>query len=135
MRGRALVLLAVITLGSAQDVRAQKRPELHGPSQREMNAQAATRRQMAESQMAEVYLKLVAKASPSGRERLKAAQDAWARFRELDCEARAGSRGGSFHPAAMSLCLEHMADRRRGALQSELDCKEGDMGCGGVLQD
>jgi len=34
----------------------------------------------------------------------------------------------------VSLCLEAVTDERTKVLQSELDCAEGDMGCGGHIE-
>ncbi|MBL8556229.1 MAG: DUF1311 domain-containing protein [Phenylobacterium sp.] len=123
----------MLVAGAAES--AEKRPEFDGPSQPDMNRQAAARYAIADRELNAAYRKLAAAASPDGKARLRAAQRAWIAFRDLDCEARAGSRGGSFHPAAVSLCLEGVTDDRTRTLQAELDCEEGDMGCGGVSQD
>lgn len=90
---------------------------------------------MADAELNDVYRRLMATASPDGKVRLRAAQRAWVAFRDLDCEARAGSRGGSFHPAAVSLCLETATEERTRTLRGELECDDGDMGCGGHAQD
>lgn len=96
-----------------------------------MNVQAAARYRMADAELNAAYREIMAQASPAGRHRLRAAQRAWITFRDLDCTARAGSRGGSFHPAALSLCLEAATDARTATLRREVACEEGDMGCGG----
>ena len=132
MARRGLVALAALSLALAPAAQAQTRPELVGPSQRDMNEQAATRLEMANHALNQVYGKLMAAASPDGRNRLRAAQRAWVTFRDLDCDARSGARGGSFHPASVAQCLEAVTDERTRTLQSELDCQEGDMSCGGV---
>lgn len=130
---RRLVLAALAAACLAAPAGAQeRRPELDGPSQGAMNAQAQARYRIADRELNAVYRKLLAAASPNGQARLRAAQRAWIRFRDLDCEARAGARGGSFHPAARLLCLEGATDQRTAALEAELDCEEGDMACGGV---
>jgi uncharacterized protein YecT (DUF1311 family) len=128
----AICLLAAIALSPCATL-AQTRPPLEGRNQHEINDNAATRLRLADQALNDVYGKLMTKASPQGRLRLVAAQRAWISFRDLDCEARAGSRGGSFHPAAKALCLESLTDERTRALQAELDCAEGDMACGGVV--
>lgn len=110
---------------------AQPRPELAGPTQYDMNVQAAARRALADKALNQAYAKLIAEASPAGRERLRAAQRAWIAFRDLDCAARAGARGGSFYPASLSLCLERATDARTETLKAELACAEGDLSCGG----
>lgn len=132
MRGAALALLAAAACIAGPA--AAQRPELDGPGQAQINGQAAARLSVADQALNAAYSRLVREASPHGRRRLRAAQLAWIRFRDLDCAARAGSRGGSFHPAAVSLCLEAVTDERTKVLQSELDCAEGDMGCGGHIE-
>jgi uncharacterized protein YecT (DUF1311 family) len=131
-RWPAATSLAAVLL-VADSSTAQPRPPLDGRDQHEINDNAGERYRMADHALNETYQKVMAKASADGRQRLQAAQRAWIAFRDLDCEARAGSRGGSFHPAALSHCLEILTDERTKALQAELDCAEGDMGCGGVL--
>ena len=135
MGWRARVAGAAIIVLASPALAQERRPELDGPSQIDMNEQAAARYRIADRELNDVYRKVLAAASPDGRTRLRAAQRAWIAFRDLDCEARAGSRGGSFYPASRLLCLEHLSDRRKGALQSELDCAEGDMDCGGTRED
>jgi uncharacterized protein YecT (DUF1311 family) len=130
---RSLIVAAgALLVLTTPPAHAQKRPVLDGPTQPEINAQASQRFSMADEQLNAAYAKLMVKASPDGRERLRAAQRAWVAFRDLDCEARAGSRGGSFHPAAVLLCREALTDERTRALKDELACEESDLGCGGV---
>jgi uncharacterized protein YecT (DUF1311 family) len=113
---------------------AQPRPKLDGPSQHDMNDQAAARYRIADRELNAVYARLIASASPDGRQRLEKSQRAWIRFRDLDCEARAGSRDGSFFPASINLCLEAVTDERTRTLKAELECGGGHMTCGGVRQ-
>ncbi|TAJ73157.1 MAG: DUF1311 domain-containing protein [Phenylobacterium sp.] len=131
MRRGALAACAAAAILIGPPAFGQPRPELDGPTQLEMNQQADARFKIADRELNAAYRKLVAQASAGGRERLRQAQRAWIAFRDLDCAARAGSRGGSFHPAAVSLCLEAVTDDRTRTLQAELNCAEGDMGCGG----
>ncbi|MFC7607365.1 lysozyme inhibitor LprI family protein [Teichococcus aestuarii] len=61
---------------------------------------------------------------------LTEAQRARLRFRDAECAfATAGSRGGSFHPAAQSGCLLGLTRQRLEALQAYLNCGEGDLAC------
>ncbi|MBU1377900.1 MAG: DUF1311 domain-containing protein [Alphaproteobacteria bacterium] len=120
---------------AASPALAQKRPELDGPTQGDMNVQAGKRHAIADRALNQAYAKAVAEASPDGKIRLRAAQRAWIAFRDLDCAARTGSRGGSFYPAALSLCLEAVTDARTEVLKAEMSCAEGDMSCGGHRED
>jgi len=129
---RLIAAAGALLVLTTQSAHAQKRPELNGPTQSEINDQAGQRFDIADKQLNAAYAKLMATTSPEGRERLRAAQRAWVAFRDLDCEARAGSRGGSFHPAAVLLCREAVTDERTRTLKDELACEEGDLGCGGI---
>lgn len=130
--GVALVAAALMV---GQTASGQTRPELNGPSQMDINRQAAERFSMADKALNHAYRRLTRTATPEGRERLRQAQRAWLTFRDLDCDARAGARGGSFHPAAVMLCLEALTDLRTQTLRADLQCEEGDMGCGGDRED
>jgi uncharacterized protein YecT (DUF1311 family) len=132
---RQPIVLGAVLLLAAGSACAQTRPELNGPSQRDMNEQAAQRYRMADAELNAVWAKILNEASPGGRVRLRAAQRAWIAFRDADCAARAGSRGGSFHPAAQALCLEQVTDARTETLKAEMACAEGDMSCGGHKSD
>lgn len=134
MRCGVLLAGATAAILVASPAFGAPRPELEGPTQLDMNQQANARFRAADQELNATYRKLVAQASPGGRERLRQAQRAWVAFRDLDCAARAGSRGGSFHPAAVSLCLEAVTDARTRTLDAELHCAEGDMGCGGHVE-
>lgn len=134
MRGGVLVAGAAAAILMAPPAFGAPRPELAGPTQLELNQQADARFKAADQELNATYRRLVAEATPGGRERLRHAQRAWIAFRDLDCAARAGARGGSFHPAAVSLCLEAVTDARTRTLDAELHCAEGDMGCGGHVE-
>jgi len=133
MRRRVFAACASVIVFAAPPAFGQVRPELDGPTQLDMNRQAHARFKIADRELNEAYRKLNGQASAGGRERLRAAQRAWITFRDLDCAARAGSRGGSFHTAAVSLCLEKATDDRTRVLKAEAACAEGDMGCGGHI--
>ena len=107
----------------------------HGQSQFEVNQQAGSQYKAADKALNATYAKLVAQASSGGKSRLRAAQRAWLKFRDSDCTAFAGSRGGSAYPMEFSLCLAARTQARTKQLQAEIDCQEGDLSCGGFKQD
>jgi uncharacterized protein YecT (DUF1311 family) len=131
---RLLAIACALALLATPAV-AQKRPELDGPSQLDMNQQAITRLRMADQELNAVYNELMAAATPGGRERLRATQRAWIAFRDLECESRVGARGGSFRKALIPMCLEAVTDERTRALQSQVDCQEGSGACSGPRED
>ena len=129
MRGVAAGLAVLVLVASPAG--AASRPELDGPTQLDMNAQALARLRVADAELNRVYKRVAAGATPAGRQRLRAAQRAWITFRDLDCEARSGARGGSMRQMIVFACLEAVTDARAATLKSLLDCSEGDTSCSG----
>ena len=101
-------------------------------SQMEMNAQAGSALQKSDAQLNAVYNKLRAKISDAGKQKLLAAQQSWLRFRDQECEFETmGTVGGSIHSMVVALCLTRLTDQRIKDLEAQLNCKEGDLSCGG----
>lgn len=100
-------------------------------SQGEMTATAAGEARDADLRLKEVLAQLNARISPEGRSRLKSAETAWQRYRELQCEFNAaGSAGGSVHPMIVSLCHADLTKQRAELLEAQLNCEDGDLSCG-----
>jgi len=118
MRARSRIIIVLTLLASAAVSPAWSQ------TQYALNMQAKARFDTADKRLNAAYKRLIGMGSPEGKVRLRQAQRDWLTFRDSDCDARAGSRGGSFYPASQLDC--------RAALTSEINCPEGDMGCGGV---
>ena len=100
-------------------------------SQGEMTATAAEEARDANLKLKEVLAQLNAKISPEGRARLKAAEAAWLRYREMQCEFNAArSSGGSVHAMILSLCHADLTKQQTELLEVQLNCEEGDLSCG-----
>jgi len=101
-------------------------------SQMELNAQAAADLRKSDEQLNAVYNKLRAKISDAGKKSLQTAQQSWLRFRDQECEFETmGTVGGSIHSMIVALCLTRLTDERIKDLEAQLNCKEGDLSCGG----
>ena len=101
-------------------------------SQMEMNAQAGSALQKSDAQLNAVYNKLRAKISDAGKKSLQTAQQSWLRFRDQECEFETmGTVGGSIHSMIVAICLTRLTDQRIKDLEAQLNCKEGDLSCGG----
>ncbi|MPZ32606.1 MAG: DUF1311 domain-containing protein [Rhodospirillales bacterium] len=101
-------------------------------SQMELNAQAAVDLRKSGEQLNAVYNKLGAKISDAGKKSLQAAQQSWLRFRDQECEFETmGTVGGSIHSMIVAICLTRLTDQRIKDLEAQLNCKEGDLSCGG----
>jgi uncharacterized protein YecT (DUF1311 family) len=101
-------------------------------SQMEMNAQAGSALQKSDAQLNAVYNKLRARISDAGKQKLLLAQQSWLRFRDLECEFETmGTVGGTIHSMIVAICLTRLTDQRIKDLEVQLNCKEGDLSCGG----
>jgi uncharacterized protein YecT (DUF1311 family) len=101
-------------------------------SQMELNAQAGSALQKSDAQLNAVYNKLRARISDAGKQKLLLAQQSWLRFRDLECESETmGTVGGSIHSMIVAICLTRLTDQRIKDLEVQLNCKEGDLSCGG----
>jgi uncharacterized protein YecT (DUF1311 family) len=101
-------------------------------TQMELNAQAASDLRKSDAQLNAVYNKLRAKISDAGKKSLQTAQQSWLRFRDQECEFEAmGTVGGSIHSMVVAVCLTRLTDQRIKDLEAQLNCKEGDLSCGG----
>jgi uncharacterized protein YecT (DUF1311 family) len=100
-------------------------------SQAEMNQEALAEYRKVDQRLNAVYRDLMAKVSPAGQSKLREAQRAWLRFRDLECAfATAGTADGSVHPMILAGCLAGLTVERVGHLDAQLNCQEGDLSCG-----
>jgi uncharacterized protein YecT (DUF1311 family) len=101
-------------------------------TQMELNAQAASDLRRSDAQLNAVYNKLRAKISDAGKKSLQTAQQSWLRFRDQECEFETmGTVGGSIHSMVVANCLTRLTDQRIKDREAQLNCKEGDLSCGG----
>lgn len=101
-------------------------------SQMELNARAADDLRKSDQQLNAVYNKLRARISDAGKKSLQTAQQSWLRFRDQECEFETmGTVGGSIHSMIVAICLTRLTDQRIKDLEAQLNCKEGDLSCGG----
>jgi uncharacterized protein YecT (DUF1311 family) len=87
-----------------------------------MNACAANEYQREDAKLNEYYKALAGKLGPSEKERLKAAQRAWIKFRDLQCELEASRyEGGSIQPLVRSSCLAQVTKQRNEDLRRMIE--------------
>ena len=117
----ALCLAGVFAAGSAL-----------AQSQMELNAQAGADLRKSDQQLNAVYNRLRAKISDAGKTSLQTAQQSWLSFRDQECAFETmATAGGSIHSMMVALCLTRLTDQRVKDLEAQLNCKEGDLSCGG----
>ena len=115
------VCIAVFTLTGNQS---------HAATQSDMNQDADADYKKADAHLNKVYRKVFNKLDESQKTDLKAAQNAWIRFRDLDCKFQSsGSAGGSVQAMVIAGCLTDKTQTRTEELSASLQCKEGDVSC------
>lgn len=112
--------LAVAQAAAAQEAAAQddadrEDPCPHARTQFELNQCAARARDRADAELNKVYRQIMQGTDGTERVKLRAAQLAWIKFRDAQCDYESvGNKGGTIYPMVFSFCLaEVTADRIR----------------------
>ena len=90
-------------------------------SQHELNRCAARARDKADAELNKVYRELIKETGTTERAKLRAAQLAWIKFRDTQCDYESvGNKGGSIYPMVFSFCLARITAARTAQLQEIL---------------
>jgi uncharacterized protein YecT (DUF1311 family) len=74
----------------------------------------------------------MAKISSAGKASLRDVEKTWLRFRDRECAFETmGTVGGSVHLTVVAQCKSRLTIQRTKDLEDQLNCKEGDLSCGG----
>lgn len=99
----------------------QKHPCDEALTQHEMNQCALTEYRLADAALNKIYQQVVATTSGGERAKLRAAQLAWIKFRDAECEYEsAGNEGGSIYPLVFNGCLRRQTEDRTAQLKEIL---------------
>lgn len=113
MRTFALALALVASAASAQTVCDR------ATSQAALTACAEDELARSDAELNAVYSQTLRSLSRGGVVELRAAQRAWIRFRDLDCETvRSASEGGSIAPYELARCLTEHTTARTATLRA-----------------
>jgi uncharacterized protein YecT (DUF1311 family) len=124
-RKTTLALILLLNAGSAYAVDCN-----NAVNQADMNQCAGADYLKADAQLNKTYKEVVGKASTAQKLQLKEAQNAWIKFRDIDCKFQSsGVEGGSMYSMVVSGCLAEKTVSRTKELNSLLHCKEGDTSC------
>lgn len=105
------------------------------PNQAEGTLCAKRKLEAAEAGMARARDALQAKLDPVGRRNLNLAQQAWRRFRDLECQLETGydadnlDRNGTIMPMLLGECATALTERRARDLTDQMACPGGDLSC------
>ena len=102
----------------------------HAQTQIELNQQAGAVYREVDGKLNESYAKLSARLSPTSKSRLQAAQEAWARYRDLECAfIGTATEGGTIQSTMITQCKTELTSRRLKDVDAQLNCEEGDLVC------
>ena len=122
---RTLIVVAALTMAGLGGAGAG-----HGQTQIELNQQAGAVYREVEGKLADSYAKLSARLSPTSKSRLQAAQEAWARYRDLECAfIGTATEGGTIQSTMITQCKTELTTRRLKDVDAQLNCEEGDLVC------
>lgn len=90
-------------------------------SQAEMTICWGKEYKAADGTLNQVYRQLVAKLDAEQKAQLKAAQTAWLKYRDANCEFAADQyKGGSMRPMIAAMCLAEMTTNRTTELKTQI---------------
>jgi len=119
----AVIVLTFCTAAFAQD--QKKDPCADAQSQLEMNMCWGNRYKAADAQLNAVYRQFTSKLSPEETAQLKAAQLAWLKFRDANCEFVADAyKGGTIRPMIAAMCLADVTTARTNELKAQMKERE-----------
>lgn len=129
---KRLLLALFLSAGPAFSAGAQDLDCENASDQATMDECANRSYRASDAKLNKTYRALERKVSPAGLSKLKAAQRAWLTYRDAQCAFNAaGTEGGSIHPMVLSMCLDALTTAQTEQLDSQLNCEEGDISCGG----
>ena len=115
--------MMVFTAAVAQE--QKKDPCADAQSQAEMNICWGKEYKAADTQMNTAYREFVSKLNPEETAQLKAAQLAWLKFRDANCEFVADQyKGGSIRPMIAAMCLADVTNARTSELKAQMKERE-----------
>lgn len=102
----------------------------HAQTQIELNQQAGAVYREVDGKLNDSFAKLSARLSPTSKSRLQAAQEAWARYRDLECAfIGTATEGGTIQSTMITQCKTELTSRRLKDVDAQLNCEEGDLVC------
>jgi len=120
MKALYLLVFSMLIAISVQSHAADNCNNLN--TQLEMNACAAKEYQSEDAKLNKYYKELIRKVGASEKQKLKATQRAWIKFRDLQCELEASNyEGGSIQPLIRSSCLAQVTKQRNEDLRRMIE--------------
>ena len=122
------IILILALLLSSISIAGQKPkddPCANAQTQLEMNMCWGNQYKAADAQLNSVYRDFTSKLSPEESAQLKAAQLAWIKFRDANCEFVADAyKGGTIRPMIAAMCLADVTTARTTELKAQMKERE-----------
>lgn len=101
-----------------------------GQTQLDLDRQEQSKADLLDARLNAEYRQLMSRYSAGDRAALQAAERAWLKYRDSDCQYEfLGVEGGSARPMIYSMCLQELTAERLKHLRYQATCKEGDLSC------
>jgi uncharacterized protein YecT (DUF1311 family) len=121
---------ALALLGISFSLQADAENCDHASTQVAINACARQEYETADKQLNQLYSEYRARLDGSQKKKLKQAQIAWLKFRDLNCDFESSAvEGGSAYAMVRNRCLAEKTRARVTELQQLVSCQEGDLNC------
>ena len=122
------IILILALLMSSISIAGQKPkddPCANAQTQLEMNMCWGNQYKAADTQLNTAYREFASKLSPEETAQLKAAQLAWIKFRDANCEFVADAyKGGTIRPMIAAMCLADVTTARTAELKAQMKERE-----------
>jgi len=116
-----LLLVFLLAAGSAFGQGTTKPPCSDADTQTEMNICAGKEYKTADATLNRVYQQMVAMLDAAEKAQLKAAQTAWLKYRDANCDFVGDQyKGGSIRPMIYGLCLADVTQNRTVELRAQI---------------
>jgi len=116
-----LLLVFLLAAGSAFGQGTKTPPCSDADTQTEMNICAGKEYRTADATLNRVYQQLVAMLDAAEKAQLKAAQTAWIKYRDANCDFVGDQyKGGSIRPMIYGLCLADVTQNRTIELRAQI---------------
>ena len=122
MKSVAFGLLLLLSPAAAQEKKKPATPCDDAGSQFELNQCAGREYKAADAELNVTYQRLAAKLDAEGRASLKAAEAAWLKYRDANCEYESSFyRGGTMRPMVHAFCLARVTRARTAELKGQIE--------------
>ena len=117
--------LGLMLVGAALAQDQKKDPCAEAQTQTDMNICWGKEYKAADAQLNAAYREFTSKLSPEETAQLKAAQLAWIKFRDANCEFVASQyKGGTIRPMIAAMCLADVTSARTSELKAQMKERE-----------